>query len=198
MHLAVWPKLDLPAGRHGKKINKDLITQMQEARNLVTLALAQRIEQKLKVKQPLASLKVKNEKSMLKGNQELLDLVKDEINVKEIIFSAEGGPASGWDGKEVMLDINITEELRQEGQAREIVRQLQEARKTMGLKPQDRIEVYFTKAEALKEVLEKYNDLIKTQARANNVFVNVATEDIIEPQEIIIDGQTLLLTIKKI
>ena len=75
-------------------------------REIVNLALAERIAVGIKVKQPLSSLKIRNLKSKIIDEKELLDLVKDEINVKEIIFD-------GNIKKEVELDVNITEELKE-------------------------------------------------------------------------------------
>ncbi|HQK64111.1 MAG TPA: class I tRNA ligase family protein, partial [Candidatus Staskawiczbacteria bacterium] len=108
-HLAKWPEAD------NKKINKDLEEKMLQVRNVVNLALAERISAGIKVKQPLASLKVKN-----KISEGLLYLIKDEINVKEVIFDDKIE-------KEVGLDIDITEELKEEGVLREIIRQVQQA-----------------------------------------------------------------------
>jgi isoleucyl-tRNA synthetase len=64
VHLAIWPKTDKT------QINKELKEKMDGVRYIVNLALAERIVKGLKVKQPLASLKVKNIKSKIKDEKE--------------------------------------------------------------------------------------------------------------------------------
>ena len=56
---------------------------------------------------------------------ELLDLIKEEVNVKEVKFE-KGGK------EEVILDTKITPALRQEGWVREFIRMIQDARKDAG------------------------------------------------------------------
>ncbi len=69
---------------------------------MVNLALAERTAKGLKVRQPLSKLKIQNQKSKIQNDKELLDLIKDEVNVKEILFDDKIE-------KEIELDTNITE-----------------------------------------------------------------------------------------
>lgn len=158
VHLMPWPKAET------KKINKELILEMQETRDIVTLALAMRVEKQIKVKQPLALLKIKNEKSKIKNNEELLDLIKDEINVKEIIFDSNIE-------KEVELDTNITEELREEGMMREIVRAVQAERKNQNLVPQDKISVELFLPETERKIVEKNREFFMKEFRATEILL---------------------------
>ncbi len=118
VHLCDWPK---PG-----KINDKLEEKMIQVRDIVTLALAQRAEKGIKVRQPLAELRIKNKE--LRNEKELLELIKDEVNVKKITF-----------GKGIKLDTKISKELRKEGIAREVIRHIQQMRKKAGLKPKDKI-----------------------------------------------------------
>jgi isoleucyl-tRNA synthetase len=122
VHLTSWPE------QNKKMVDKDLEEKMDEVRFIVNLALAERIVQSRMVKQPLASLKIKNNKLKIKGENELLDLIKDEVNVKEILFDSKIG-------KEVELDINLTEDLKKEAIERETFRYFNSFRKEMGLTP---------------------------------------------------------------
>jgi len=61
----------------------------------------------------------------------LVALIKDEVNVKEVIFGA-------LIEEEVALDTVITPALKEEGMVRDIVRSIQDLRKENGLSPQDR------------------------------------------------------------
>jgi isoleucyl-tRNA synthetase len=154
VHLCDWPKSDK------KKIGKDLEEKMDEVRMIVNLALAERITKAIKVKQPLTSLKIKNTKSKIKNESELMELIRDEVNVKEVIFD-------GAIEKEVELDVNITEELMEEGILRDIVRQIQEVRKEMKLIPQDKVSlVKITAPHKEKLIIEKNKMFLLKEFRA--------------------------------
>ncbi len=120
VHLASWPEIKGHADDNIKEV-------MDEIRRVVTLVLAQRTVEGKNVKQPLALLKLKN-KSLKGIKTELLNLIKDEVNVKEISFddTIEG---------EVELDMNITPELRREGEKREAIRFGNALRKEAGYTP---------------------------------------------------------------
>jgi isoleucyl-tRNA synthetase len=137
---------------------------MSQARLVVNLALAERTAKSIKVKQPLASLKVKNTKSKIKGEDDFLELIKDEVNVKEIIFDAKIE-------KEVELDTEITEELRQEGLLREIVRSVQAQRKEQNLVPQDKISVELFVAKEEKPIIERNKDFLLKEFRATSIII---------------------------
>jgi isoleucyl-tRNA synthetase len=117
VHLCDYPKPDK------KLINKKLEEQMKQIRDIVAKGLALRMESKIKVRQPLSELRFKIYDLREK---ELGELIKDELNVKEIIFDKNIKD-------EVELDMEITPELKEEGLARELVRQIQSMRKEAGL-----------------------------------------------------------------
>ncbi len=166
VHLSSWPKSP-------KKIDSETLVEMAEARELVNLALAKRIEAGIKVKQPLALLKVKNIKSALKNNKELLEVIKAEINVKEIIFSAHAEATAGW---EVELDTHITLELEEEWLVREIIRAVQAERKEQKLVPQDKVSVKLLVPAKEKTIIEKNKELLLREFRATEIFVEEKIE----------------------
>lgn len=104
---------------------------MDQVRELVTLGLDARQKANSKVRQPLASLTISSEYGNL--DSEYLDILKDELNVKEILI--DGSLGNGV----VVLDTQITEALQAEGEMREIVRAIQEMRKTADLVPSDKV-----------------------------------------------------------
>jgi isoleucyl-tRNA synthetase len=75
------------------------------------------------------------------------ELIKDEVNVKEIVVDEkiEG---------EIELDTVITDELKTEGLAREIIRAIQDARKKENLSPSDTVSLTVSTDEYLKNILE--------------------------------------------
>lgn len=133
VHLAGWPYQNIDR----TEFFGDSILIMEEVRRLVTLGLEARQKSNIKVRQPLRSLSVP--KHSLK--KEYLEILQDELNVKEVLIDERLGQG------EVILDTTITEELRDEGDMRELVRKLQDMRKEAGLQPKDRIMVSLTGAE---------------------------------------------------
>lgn len=136
VHLEDWPFYGV---LHEDELNnnKEVLPEMAEVRRIVTLALDARKKAGISVRQPLQKLNIKDEK--LKGSKYvggLLELVMDEVNVKEVLF---GGEKEG----EVWLDTYITTELQEEGNLRELVRYIQDARKGMGLTPSQKIKLNF-------------------------------------------------------
>ena len=155
VHLADYPKPDK------KLINQKLEEEMQKVRKIAALALAERVKAGIKVRQPIASLKIKNQKLKIK-NKELLNLIKDEINVKEIIFDPKIK-------KEIELDTKITPQLKEEGIVREIIRQIQDLRKRAGLTPKDKISLQFSGSDFLNKILVKNQTLILRETLAKDI-----------------------------
>ena len=153
IHLCDWPKT--------KIINTDLELEqkMDEVRNIVALALADRSAKAIKIRQPLAKLSIKNKKSKIKGNEELINLIKDELNVKEIVFNDKIK-------EDIELDINITEELKEEGIVRDIIRFVQDMRKEAELKPSDEILISFSGSQKIIKIVENKKDLILKDIKA--------------------------------
>ena len=125
VHLADWPKTDK------KKIDKKLMAAMAEIRRIASVALAEREKAGIKVRQPLATLKAKSSK-LKASDKELLQLLKDEVNVKEVIINQKLKTG-------VELDTMITPELRNEGIMRELTRMVQDLRKEAGYRPTDEV-----------------------------------------------------------
>jgi isoleucyl-tRNA synthetase len=167
-------------------IDEDLESAMQEARDIVNLSLAERQKAGIKVRQALKSITVKGFKTSLKCRPEIIDLIKDEVNVKEVILNTSIS-------NEVELDTNITPELKEEGEVREIIRQIQQIRKDMKLVPEDTINVLYQKSEFFDKILIKNKDNILKEVLAKD-FV-VSSEEL---KEIEIDGGKVFLGVKKI
>lgn len=133
----------------------ELLSDMMETRRIVSLALEARAKVGIKVRQPLAKLVVKA--VSLKNKKECVDLIADEVNVKEIVFDSEIVD-------EVVLDTEITPELQQEGNFRELVRFVQELRKKSGLKPGELAVLTASVNPAGKKLIEQFDIQLKKSA----------------------------------
>jgi hypothetical protein len=89
-------------------------------------------------------------------------LIKEELNVKDVVEDATLE-------NEVELDINITPELKLEGEYRELVRLIQDMRKEKGLTPQD--EISLTLPEKYAEIFAKFGEDLKKVVGAREVSV---------------------------
>ncbi len=151
VHLSSFPKSD------GKLMNEKLEKEMDLARKIVEFTHAKRKEALIKVRQPLAQLTINNLE--LKIREDVLNLIKDETNIKRIVLKKGKGEIS------VVLDVNLTKELMDEGEARGIVRQIQKERKTIGTTFDEKIDVTledwplafeeYIKKNALVDILQK-------------------------------------------
>lgn len=147
VHLCVWPNVETH--------NSLVLTQMGEVRKVVSLGLEARQKANIKVRQPLQSLTISD--NALKGNLELLELIKDEVNVKEVLFGAPEG---------VILDLELSDVLREEGALRDIVREIQELRKKASLQP---------KESAVLTVPDERYDFISAHTEYISELTNVST-----------------------
>jgi isoleucyl-tRNA synthetase len=240
VHLAEFPKFV------ENFVNKTLESKMQKAQTISSLVLSLRKKEMIKVRQPLQKVMI----PVLDENQraEILaisDLVKAEVNVKEILlldddsgilvkqikpnfkalgprfgkdmgliskeiqaFSADqinqldkqgtldivisgnnvtlsledveitSQDIEGWlvansNGITVALDITISEELKNEGIARELVNRIQNIRKDSGFEVTDKIKVQIKRSGLLEDAILKNEDYIKSETLTDDlVFVD--------------------------
>ena len=107
----------------------------------------------------------------------------------------------GWlaatEGKlTVAMDITVTEELRREGVARELVNRIQNIRKESGFDVTDKIRVTIGRHEALAGAVESFGDYIAAQTLAVSVVMADASA-MPGAQEIEIDDLKVGLSVEK-
>ncbi len=129
VHLSNWPTVD------EKLIDIELENQMAIVRNVVEITHFERKKAQVKVRQPLSSLTLTSKTTL---PEDLKQVICQEVNVKELIEKA------GVELK-VELDLNITEDLKQEGEAREIIRKIQQERKKLGMTRDENAVVFIDK-----------------------------------------------------
>jgi isoleucyl-tRNA synthetase len=224
VHLCDWPQVDK------KLIDNKLNNEMDLIRKIATLGLAARAKAKIKVRQPLGKFKIqslsralptgrqaKSRDSKFKIEEKLIDLLKDEINVKEVEFvnkidfeveeredkkiyhSKEAGfEVEGGFDLIVALEIKLTPKLQHEGYAREIVRHIQALRKQADYNVDDRIKVYYELAKhEIKETFENFADYIKKETLAQSL-AEKKSEDVDIKKEVRINDAQLWIGLKKV
>ncbi len=123
IHLKEW----LPAGM----INEEVMNDMDKARDFVNIGLSIRAKAGIKVRQPLLKVRLIVPHHL---TTDIKSIVAEELNVKEVEIDVSDQPTDL-----VTLDLTITDELKDEGTAREIIRNVQQARRDAELEVDDRI-----------------------------------------------------------
>ena len=170
VHLMDWPE----AG----KIDMNALEKMAECRAIITEGLAIRMDRndefgQIKVRQPLASLTYGGEQL----DEFYEQIIADEVNVKKVIH-----------GKELALDKKLTDELREEGFVRELIRFVQAARKNAGLNVDDRIKLFVS-----CDVPAAYVDTLKNEVLAVELGEgNYAHDEIVK-----VEGQNVTISLEK-
>ena len=121
----------------------------------------------------------------------ILDLSEVEITSKDI----EGWLVAHGNGLTVALDISLTEDLINEGIARELVNRIQNIRKDAGLEVTDKIDISFLADDDLKERIEKYSAYIRSETLGEKIHFPQVMND---GTEIVFDDIKTQITIKKI
>jgi len=107
---------------------------------------------------------------VIAGNNVTLSLEDVEITSQDI----EGWLVANSNGITVALDITISDELKNEGIARELVNRIQNIRKDSGFEVTDKIKVQIKRNGILEEAILKNEDYIKSETLTDNlVFVDV-------------------------
>lgn len=156
--------------------DKIVLEQMNVVRDICTVGNSIRMTSQVSVKQPLQTIYVTGGASFEVNNESLLELVKDELNVKNVEFVAEMPADVEKLSDSVMsgsicgaMDLTLTEELRLEGVARELVRTIQELRKEKGLNVADKVDVVYEETEDNVRAVELFGDEIKKKVGANSI-----------------------------
>ncbi|MFT5215840.1 MAG: isoleucyl-tRNA synthetase [Glaciecola sp.] len=262
VHLAKFPEFDT------SYIDKSLERKMEAAQTISSLVLSLRAKEKIKVRQPLQKIMIPiNSESQKQEILAVADLIKSEVNVKEIevLEDASGilvkqikpnfkvlGPRFGKDMKAVAqtvnnfsaddinnieqngildveingesitleksdveitsqdiegwlvassgaltvaLDVTLTDDLRKEGVARELVNRIQNLRKDSGFELTDRIAVQFQKDEQIINAINKNLDYIKAETLTDELEILDSLDNGIE---ITFDDVNTKLFIQKI
>ncbi len=237
VHHNDWPKID------DSYVDEDLMKNMNLVIKVSSLGRSARNNANIKLRQPLLSAKIASEKTTLERLEGLTDLIKDELNVKELhltpnkeeLIDYEIHPLPQMLGKKYgrkyktictlveKMDANniaqklqegtplnvkvndheitlfpdefeirtkpkkdlalteeqgivvgvstvISEELKKEGLARDIVRRIQNQRKEAGYDITDHIDTYYETGSKLAEVFAAFRDYISVETLSTHLY----------------------------
>ncbi|MBI5906479.1 isoleucine--tRNA ligase [Candidatus Saccharibacteria bacterium] len=165
VHLSDWPSVNKP-----DTASRKILEEMKHVQDIVREGLRQRAEHRIKVRQPLPGLTYTHvPKKQLSSGFE--NIIKEEVNVKAINHntgfwkdSREVVSNLQVDDTSVTLDTEITDELRAEGIARDLVRFIQAARKNADFKVDDRIKLLVeSDSTEITEAMKQFKEDIYTE-----------------------------------
>jgi isoleucyl-tRNA synthetase len=173
VHLSDWPSVKEPDSASQK-----VLDEMQKARQYIAEGLAQRAQAKIKVRQPLASITIPD------ISDDYRELVQEEVNVKEVKI-----------GNKLSLDIDLTKELKAEGLARELIRNIQSGRKKAGFNVEDRIRLKIESDSVdITRAVDKFQKMIFSETLAEGELEN-------EPEhkeQVKVEGHKVVIKLRRI
>ena len=156
VHLEAWPTLSSGV------IDEKLISDMMVVRQIVEVGHRVRKEHQMKVRQPLASVTAQIPKTAQLLHKdfesEYKQLISDELNVKEVVLETGVG-----DEILVTYDLEISEELRLEGEMRDLIRKIQNMRKKLGVQMSDSVVI------TIEDKFRLFEEHIKSQVQASKI-----------------------------
>jgi len=170
--------LDWPAAGH---VNELVVKDMETVREYVNTGLSIRAKERIKVRQPLASIAVPSFGEFV----DFEDILTEELNVKEV-----------KKGEELSLDLTLTAELKREGLMREVVRHVQNARKQAGLNVDDRIKLSLASDDpTLVAAIKDFENVILAETLAEKMDDNATYS---YAADVTVEGVLLKMSLQKI
>jgi isoleucyl-tRNA synthetase len=171
VHLRDWP-----VSGHADELLVDAMTHVRQA---INDGLSRRAKAGVKVRQPLASATLISTISFAAPeelNQELVEIVKEELNVKTVKV-VTGSEVDAGPNPAAELDLKITPALHREGMMREVVRNIQNARKNAGLDVDDHISLGLsTTDDELRQAITEHQDVIAAETLADELAFDQTLE----------------------
>jgi len=172
VHLEYYPEVSKPSTQ-----NNVVLKKMQMVRNIASVGNSIRKEHDLPIRQPLNTMYVLLSEEL---GSEYLNILKDELNIKNIVLTTKLQTAKNLVEKEeknikVVLDINISEELMLEGYLRDTMRDVQNLRKNAGLQVGEKINLVLQETPKNSQLLEKYQSEIKDKVDALTISLGNET-----------------------
>jgi isoleucyl-tRNA synthetase len=197
VHLEKYPKTET------KLINEKLEQEMETTRKIVSAGLKERDKNQVSLKWPLAKATIIDQ---IKLSEEMKNIVKTELNVKEIEEKNNGKLPEALEknrkaSKEelsdiITLDTTITPELEAEGFAREISRKTQALRKKAGLIKSDEIELEISSE--FNEKLESQLEFVKERVGAKIISLEKSNKKFNHSEEGKIKGKSFRISLNKL
>ena len=144
---------------------------MKLVRSVIAEGLKQRADAKVKVRQPLSKVTLAGAPEFLRANTDMQTIICEELNVKAMEFA---------DGQtlQTVLDTALTDDLRAEGLMRDIVRHVQNLRKSSGLQVEDRIVLHLSSDnEQAQHAISTFGEVIAQETLPTELATTTVGEE---------------------
>lgn len=165
VHLQNYPKFK------EKDVNEEVLQKMGITRDIVSIGLRERDKVQIGLKWPLAKAVISSKENL---NKELVELIKNQLNVKEVEIKESNE-------FKVELDTKQDYELESEGYMREMSRLVQAFRKDLGFNKKEKISLFICCDEELKNMLKKWEKIFKE--RTNSTEISFILGNVTTPEE---------------
>jgi isoleucyl-tRNA synthetase len=122
-----------------------------------------------------------------------LELVPEDMEISE--REKEGWTVESENEYQVALSTVLTEKLKDEGFARELVNKIQNMRKSAGFEVMDRIQVVINTSPRLNEAVKAFEDYIKKETLAQKLSLSETKGD--QAEEWDINGEKANISVQK-
>jgi len=185
VHLESWPEVE------SVEKGEEIIILMNEVRKSVEIGLAERDKASIKVRQILNKAEIRGKDIKIKDKNDYIELIADELNVKNVvIYDNDDSNLS------IVLDTEITEDLKLEGAKRELIRFINLMRKDLNLSVGDLAKVVVVSDSIfVKNVINTFADSIKKETLSSDVSLSLKPEQFLAEKEIEIDSEKIVIFI---
>ena len=187
VHLEEYPKFT------EKDIDEEILSKMDTVRTVCSNGLKAREDAKLNLRQPLSVAFMGIDDVVMN------EIVKEELNVKEVKFSKEriqeeGFISAGEGTMYVSIDVRMSDDLKEEGLRNEFLRKYRDMRKRGGFKIDDVVTLHLNFEDSDQQVsLQKYLEKNHTEMSVKDILVS---EDGVEyTNEIVLNGKKIFIKI---
>ena len=159
VHLNMYPIGDKKAAK------ESLLKEMSSARVISSLGQKMRRDAGIKVRQPLSTLYVDG----VKLSKDTQKVIAEELNVHRVTLATPANALVNETEGEITthLDTSLTADLKAEGFAREILRQVQVERRNKGLEQSKKASAHISAPNILLDILTKYKKEIESKTNSS-------------------------------
>ncbi|HPL93243.1 MAG TPA: isoleucine--tRNA ligase [bacterium] len=185
VHLCDWPSVEFA-------VDATVLEKMTEVRVIVEAGLALRAARNVKIRQALGQATIKVDLPT-----QYLEILKDELNLKEINIAADFPSGGEWQAGEVIaIDFAMTDALLLDGTARELVRFINMERKNAGFTINDEAKVsYYCESDLIKHAINEMTDYLRKNTRTQEFVFDAAVKD--QVKAIKVNGEEFWLVVEK-
>jgi valyl-tRNA synthetase len=185
-----WPKIN------EKSIDDELEKHMDVVREITESVSSSRQKAGIKLRWPVKRIIIETDNKDVKNAVKSLEAVlMGQTNSKNIEFGKKDFPSSDFSKGRVYIDTEMTEEIKSEGFAREIIRRIQNMRKEANLNVEDFIETTVNTNPEITGLLKKQEGFIKNETRSKNMVFGEAEGVLVKEWEI--ENEKFVIGIKK-